>query len=72
MAFLTDEQVAAIKEHMCCDEKALSSKYKFRKKTHEECSVSFNEAETLKTQGRTYDSKDKSETSEEKGCRFSL
>lgn len=51
MAFLTDEQVAAIKEHMCYDEKALSSKYKFRKKTHEECSVSFNEAETLKTQG---------------------
>lgn len=51
MAFLTDEQVVAIKEHMCCDEKTLSSKYKFRKKTHEECSVSFNEAEVLKTQG---------------------
>lgn len=51
MAFLTDEQVAAIKEHMCCNEKVLSSKYKFRKKTHEERSASFNEAEVLKTQG---------------------
>lgn len=51
MAFLTDEQVATIKEHMCCDEKVLSSKYKFRKKTHEERSASFNEAEVLKTQG---------------------
>lgn len=51
MAFLNDEQVASIKEHMLCDSKLLAKAYLIRKKTYEECSVSFNEAEIRKNEG---------------------
>ena len=53
MAFLNDEQVASIKEHVVTDPKKLASLYKAKKKSCEECSVPYNEAEVLKTQGWT-------------------
>ena len=55
MAFLTEDQVANIKEHMCSDLKELALKNKARKKTEDTCSVSFNEAESLKANGWTED-----------------
>ena len=51
MAKLNEEQIAAIKEHLCSDEKKLTSLYRVRKKVYEECSVSFNEAEERKKGG---------------------
>lgn len=53
MAFLSEEQAVVIREHMCSDFKILAAKYKLRRKTHEERSVSFNEAEVLKEHGWT-------------------
>lgn len=51
MAFLNDEQVASIKEHMITDAKALATAYRTRKKPYDECSVSYNEAELRKKAG---------------------
>ncbi|WP_289834924.1 DGQHR domain-containing protein [uncultured Phocaeicola sp.] len=50
MARLTEEQIMSIKEHMCSDEKKLAALYRAKKKPHDECSVSFNEAEERKKQ----------------------
>jgi len=51
MARLSEEQVASIKEHMCSDEKKLSSLYRGKKKIYNECVVSLNEAEERKKDG---------------------
>lgn len=51
MAFLTDEQVANIKEHMISDPSMLTIAWKARKKPYDECSVSYNEAEIRKANG---------------------
>lgn len=50
MARLSEEQIISVKEHMCSDEKKLAALYRARKKSYDECSVSFNEAEELKNQ----------------------
>lgn len=50
MARLSEEQIMSIKEHMCSDEKKLSALYRAKKKSYDECSVSFNEAEERKKQ----------------------
>jgi len=50
MARLNEEQIMSIKEHMCSDEKKLASLYRAKKKSYDECSVSFNEAEERKKQ----------------------
>lgn len=50
MARLNEEQIMGIKEHMCSDEKKLASLYRAKKKSYDECSVSFNEAEERKKQ----------------------
>ena len=50
MARLSEEQIISVKEHMCSDEKKLGAIYRARKKSYDECSVSFNEAEELKNQ----------------------
>ena len=50
MTRLTEEQIMSIKEHMCSDEKKLAALYRAKKKPHDECSVSFNEAEERKKQ----------------------
>lgn len=50
MVRLTEEQIMSIKEHMCSDEKKLAALYRAKKKPHDECSVSFNEAEERKKQ----------------------
>ncbi len=50
MARLTEEQIMSFKEHMCSDEKKLATLYRAKKKPHDECSVSFNEAEERKKQ----------------------
>lgn len=51
MVRLSDEQIMSIKEHMCSDDKKLAALYRAKKKSYDECSVSFNEAEELKKQG---------------------
>ena len=50
MVRLNEEQIMSIKEHMCSDEKKLASLYRAKKKSYDECSVSFNEAEERKKQ----------------------
>jgi len=51
MVRLNEEQVMSIKEHMCSDEKKLATLYRAKKKSYDECSVSFSEVEELKKQG---------------------
>lgn len=50
MARLTEEQIMSIKERMCSDEKKLATLCRAKRKTYDECSVSFNEAEERKKQ----------------------
>lgn len=50
MARLSEEQIMSVKEHMCSDEKKLAALYRAKKKSYDECSVSFNEAEERKKQ----------------------